>query len=831
MLWFKFFAVSFLIRILSGGSFISRIRRKYGQRLASFIHRVDKLTHRCVKLNNDISFLNKCIQLRVAPKFVRFKTANSRLRQSAAYGKSQNLLLKDELRSKHRDRGRISVQLERLKSDIFVELNSLDACCFRLWLSISARRYNESVKTIQNKKLAKLSPEFSIVPLKPDEVILNLSSYSLSEAEKNALVYGLNYTLCTSDFSDLEFTASVELAARKLKSNISDNDSWTQAKRLLTSSIPSRFSSKCNRNDKRMSDILSKLGKNDNLYISKPDKGNGIVILNRSDYVAKMENVLSDSSKFVSVNENCYKLTQRLESRLNKALLTLFKANKIDKATYDRIRAVGSSPGKLYGLPKTHKTGVPVRPILSAVTCHNYKLAKFLVPLLSPLASSDFTVTDVFSFAKEIQERTDLNRQFMISLDIESLFTNVPVSETIDIILSKLFPHNSVIYNGFTRNEFSALLKLAVEDSYFVFDGKMYKQIDGMAMGSPLGPLFANIFLSHYESQWLNDSPVKPILYRRYVDDTLWLLPAGSDLSRLMSHMNSRHANMRFTFETEANDCIHFIGLTITHNTSSNNVHSYVTSVYRKPTSTSLFMNFNSFTPLAYRLSVFKCLVYRALRLCSTWSLFHDEVTSVKSMLLRNAFPAWILDRIIKSSVSKFINPSVVMYGPSKERVYIGLPFAGKSTDSVRRAIQQICKKFVPHKDVIVFFKPGRQVSNFFRIKDATPHEMRSNVVYQYTCAECHSSYIGQTTRHLRHRVAEHAGLSHLTGNTVKSKVHSSIRDHCLQCQNATCLLRDFKILAKGSTDLELLVKERLLIDQTKPGLNCNIGALELLLA
>ena len=122
------------------------------------------------------------------------------------------------------------------------------------------------------------------------------------------------------------------------------------------------------------------------MYISEPDKGNGVVILNRSDYIIKMNNVLSDTSKFIPVEENCYKLTQRLESRLNKTLLTFFKANKIDKATYDKLRAVGSSPGKLYGLPKTHKSGVPLRPILSAVTCHNYNIAKFLVPLPSPLA-------------------------------------------------------------------------------------------------------------------------------------------------------------------------------------------------------------------------------------------------------------------------------------------------------------------------------------------------------------------------------------------------------------------------------------------------------------
>ena len=110
-----------------------------------------------------------------------------------------------------------------------------------------------------------------------------------------------------------------------------------------------------------------------------------------------MENLLGDRSKFVAVDENCYKLTQRLETQLNKILLSLHKAGKLDKKVCNDLTATGSSPGKLYGLPKTHKNGVPVRPILSAITCHNYKLAKFLVPLLSPLAYSEYTVSDVIS--------------------------------------------------------------------------------------------------------------------------------------------------------------------------------------------------------------------------------------------------------------------------------------------------------------------------------------------------------------------------------------------------------------------------------------------------
>src|SRR3989442_1722600 len=264
---YVFFAFSFLLKILSGGSFISRIRRKYGQEVVSLIHRVDRLTHRHVKLLNDITFLDKCIQLRVAPNFVRFKTANSHLGFSTAYSKSQRLLLKEELRNKHRERGRISLQVENIKSEVSLRLSTLDRFSLRLWLSISARKFDESVKVTHNNKLRKLSPDFCVDPLKPDEVILNLSSYRLSEAEKNALINGLNYTLSTGDLNDLEFNASLELAARKLKTNISNENAWLEAKRVLQSSIPNRTNIKLNNNDKRKSIILTKLGKNDSLYI------------------------------------------------------------------------------------------------------------------------------------------------------------------------------------------------------------------------------------------------------------------------------------------------------------------------------------------------------------------------------------------------------------------------------------------------------------------------------------------------------------------------------------------------------------------------------------
>ena len=466
-------------------------------------------------------------------------------------------------------------------------------------------------------------------------------------------MYGLNFCLSTSDLSDLEFNTSLELAARKLKHHILDNDSWLETKHLLTST--KTFSKRnVTHADKTTASVLKKLGKNQDIYVSRPDKGNGVVIINRTDYLQKMTDLLSDTSKFTLIQEDCYKLSLRLENRLNSTLLSLFKSDKLEKMTYDSLRSSGSFPGKLYGLPKTHKAGVPLRPILSAVICHHYRLAKFLVPLLSPLATSSYSIPDVFSFADELRLRSDSTPTLMVSLDIESLFTNVPVAETINIIISQIFTTDDTIYHGFSKTEFTTLLNLAVNDSYFSFNNQLYKQIDGMAMGSPLGPIFANIFLSFHETKWLQDCPVKPVLYKRYFDNTLWFFPLGADLTALMTFMNSRHPNMHFTHEIENNGRINFLGLTISHAISD--CFQYSTTIYRKPTFTGLLTNYNSFSCLSYRLSVVKTLVFRALRLCSNSQLFLSELKYIKTLLMRNAFPSKVIDKIYNNTLSRLVN-------------------------------------------------------------------------------------------------------------------------------------------------------------------------------
>ena len=144
---------------------------------------------------------------------------------------------------------------------------------------------------------------------------------------------------------------------------------------------------------------------------------------------------------------------------------------------------------------------------------------KFFVPLLAPLTSNEYTIKDSFSFSKELL--TFDSNLVLASFDIESLFTNISLKETIDLCVDILFSNTTNI-DGITKDYFHELLIIYMSESLVLFHREFYKQIDGVAMGSPLGPTLANIFLCFHEQIWLDNCPVefKPVIYRRFVDDT-----------------------------------------------------------------------------------------------------------------------------------------------------------------------------------------------------------------------------------------------------------------------------------------------------------------------
>ena len=202
------------------------------------------------------------------------------------------------------------------------------------------------------------------------------------------------------------------------------------------------------------------------------------------------------------------------------------------------------------------------------------------------------------------------------------------------------------------KRHFKQLLTLTLESSCFVFNNVYYKQIDGVAMGSPLGPTFANLFLVYFENMWLDKCPLqfKPKYYRRYVDDIFLMFENQDHVKKCLKYMNSRHQNIKFTFEEEHNNKIAFLDISITR--VGNKLQA---SLFRKKTFSGVYLNFNSHLPSEYKKGLLHTLLYRAYNICSSYINLHQEIVYLKSVWQKNSFPLFFIDKCVHEFLNSFL--------------------------------------------------------------------------------------------------------------------------------------------------------------------------------
>ena len=123
------------------------------------------------------------------------------------------------------------------------------------------------------------------------------------------------------------------------------------------------------------------------------------------------------------------------------------------------------------------------------------------------------------------------------------------------------------------------MLNIAIKESFVIFNNKYYKQLDGVAIGSPLGPALANIFMCSFESKWLGDCPndFKPVLYRGYVDDLFALFFSPDYEDKFKEYLSSKHPNTNFSIEKKEDGCLPFLDVKSFHENEK-----FATNVYRK---------------------------------------------------------------------------------------------------------------------------------------------------------------------------------------------------------------------------------------------------------
>ena len=201
---------------------------------------------------------------------------------------------------------------------------------------------------------------------------------------------------------------------------------------------------------------------------------------------------------------------------------------KLFEQEYKVLYPSGSSPGKLYSTVKIHKVPrngnkdqLPIRSIVSNLNTATYQLAEHLSKILSLLRESEYTIKSTRHFM-EIIKRKEVPEGFqMMSFDVNSLFLNVPLETTIDIILRRIYT-NHELTTSLTKKEMKELLLLCTKNVHFTFNGQIYIQVDGVAMGSPPAPLLADIFMIELE-RLLIPNLRKIKFWRSYVDDTCFV--------------------------------------------------------------------------------------------------------------------------------------------------------------------------------------------------------------------------------------------------------------------------------------------------------------------
>ena len=305
----------------------------------------------------------------------------------------------------------------------------------------------------QQKKLSSLTRDCNLPILTANETITNLTQYELSQEESDLLKAGLYFSIQPDKIRKSEIFTTFEKVHRSFLNNLKSEETKSQIKAHFSYLANSYFYNyKPSPRILRQHRVSRNLRKNKDIVVTKPDKGNGVAILDRRLCNNAIEEIISDSSKLEKLNEDP---TLKREASIQHFLRKLKQKNLFKEIEYDKLYPSGSAPARICGTPKMHKFSSrdsfpKLCPIVSSIGTFNYNLARFLCDLLLPLVPNDYSCKDTFSFVSQIKN-ANLSKTVLVSYDVTSLFTNIPLQETIDIAINLILNHNPNL--NITRKE------------------------------------------------------------------------------------------------------------------------------------------------------------------------------------------------------------------------------------------------------------------------------------------------------------------------------------------------------------------------------------------
>ncbi|XP_062701697.1 uncharacterized protein LOC134285243 [Aedes albopictus] len=513
-----------------------------------------------------------------------------------------------------------------------------------------------------------------------------------------------------------------------------------------------------------------------NLYVLKADKGNKTVIMHKQDYVARMDQLLADT--------NTYEKTQRdptsaFQTKNNGIVRRLENLGLLDAATARRLRTYKAVCPRIYGQPKTHKPGLPLRPVVPCMTSPSYELSKFVGAIIQRSLHSKYNISDSFKFCELVNTVTLPEGHVMVSFDVVSLFTCIPQT----LVRKSIIKHWDEIgtHTDICLDLFLEVTAFCIECSYFSFNGSFYKQKFGTAMGNPLSPMIADLVMEDILDQAVEAVPF-PIPYlKKYVDDLFLALP-GDKIEMVQEIFNSQDENLQFTVEREQNNRLPFLDMVMTRNQNQ----TITTEWYMKPISSGRFLNYRSLHSFNQKMNV----AFNFAKRVYTFTTNHreEEVESViRRQLLVNDYPNTLISRVINRV--KLHRQQVDTAMEANENRPDEGETVFRSLTNIDGLSQQIIKTLRREYPTRIATKTTNTVGAILpQIKDKTPNDEQSNIIYKINCDNCDGCYIGMTTTKLKTRISGHrSNVRRLT--TLREAGHTNADAAIISIREKTALV------------------------------------------
>ena len=787
--------------------FLLRVMNDYIQSLSvtnkKVFYKIKNTILKVVKATSAVDFNQNCLREHLCPRSINGRhTGNRNTTTNTLKKRLQDA--QDRLQKANEEKAALltsfALDQDHLRQAAFEHLNE----------------YEHHQQWIANTRIQKKLTSLHRGPVRnerPAQGFINLSTTTLSKQQEKLLNLGLNCHFIRRPHPEskrIEIECLIDRLLT-LQNERKVNLSPTIREDLIGESGRDRGHYRSQILTKEMKEAAKELRERDDIIIRKGDKAAVYVVMDKEVYMEKMDTILGNPAKFQRLQKDP---TEQVKKRINNLIQ---KANTSTKHFNQVIGDYG--PGYSYGTVKTHKPGNPLRPIISQVTTPTYHVAKKLNSLLAPYVPTGRSISSATEFIDLL--RTAPPCHDIASLDVESLFTNVPVEKTIDIIIERVYRSalpNLDIPEDVLR---SMLVTCTMEAPFLSHRGELFRQVDGVAMGSPLGVLFANMYMAWVEERTFNNHP-PPGVYARYIDDIFITTTSDEEVPHLITALEE-NSSLAFTCESSVEGRLPFLDVDICKQDEG-----FKTKVYTKATNVGRCLNARGECPVSYKISVVSSYVNRALTHCSNWTEVHRELDRIRQLLTNNGYADHLIEKVIKKKLDQFAEPAQLPTPPQEKiTIYHQNTFHDQYREECD-ALRGIIKRGVTptNRDAIIdlriFCKPNLIRSMVMRNSTAprAPREATTNVVYKFTCQEgrCDgsSTYIGRTSSTLRRRLQYHRNQGSIFQHFTE--IHS-MRPPLQK------LIEQTEIVHKESTFRKLQIAEAVSITCQHPTINIQQAA------